>query len=123
MVLARLEEEGCFVISRRPITQFKAFILKPIVGYKTTLLVCTQVVTETITTKVKKSGYAIPMAQQSSRRGGEMLKLACVSMIRTGSSAGKKKRKFKVDEGRLHASHPSRPTVLLKNRAINPYSK
>ena len=30
MVLARFEGEGCIVIRRRPITQSKAFILKPI---------------------------------------------------------------------------------------------
>ncbi|MGA9534277.1 MAG: hypothetical protein WBR24_00075 [Desulfobacterales bacterium] len=35
-----------------------------------------------------------------------MLKLTCVSMIRTGSSAGKKKRKFKVDEGRPACKPP-----------------
>ena len=38
-----------------------------------------------------------------------MLKLTCVSMIRTGSSAGKKKRKYKVDNGCPNYSPPELP--------------
>jgi hypothetical protein len=46
----------------------------------------------TVTTNVKKAGYAIPMGQQSARRRDEMLKLICESMIRTRSSTGRKKK-------------------------------
>jgi hypothetical protein len=52
-----------------------------------------------------------------------MLKLACVSMIRTGSSAGKKKRKFKVDEGRPAYKPPFKTYCIVEKKATNPNPK
>jgi hypothetical protein len=52
-----------------------------------------------------------------------MLKLACVMMSRTGSRAGKKKRKFKVDEGRPACKPPFKTNCTTEKEAINPNPK